>query len=70
MLTALQLVIGVGIALLFPLLMHTGVAVVKPPPKRSILFLAVTAEDVARQLDRRSPPNEWLARLVHLVQQS
>jgi hypothetical protein len=32
---ALQLVIGVGIALLFPLLIHTGVAAVKPPPKPS-----------------------------------
>jgi hypothetical protein len=32
---ALQLVIGVGIALLFPLLIRTGVAAVKPPPKPS-----------------------------------
>jgi hypothetical protein len=32
---ALQLVIGVGIALLFPLLIQTGVASVKPPPKPS-----------------------------------
>jgi hypothetical protein len=32
---ALQLVIGVGIALLFPLLIQTGVAAVKPPPKPS-----------------------------------
>lgn len=30
---ALQLVIGVGIALLFPLLIYTGVAVMKAPPK-------------------------------------
>jgi len=32
---ALQLVIGVGIALLFPLLIYTGVATVKAPPKPS-----------------------------------
>jgi hypothetical protein len=32
---ALQLVIGVGIALLFPLLIYTGVAVIKAPPKPS-----------------------------------
>jgi hypothetical protein len=30
---ALHLVIGVGIALLFPLLIYTGVAVMKAPPK-------------------------------------
>jgi len=32
---ALQLVIGVGIALLFPLLIYTGVAVIKAPPRPS-----------------------------------
>jgi hypothetical protein len=32
---ALQLVIGVGIALLFPLLIYTGVAAIKAPPKPS-----------------------------------
>ena len=32
---ALQLVIGVGIALLFPLLIYTGVATFKSPPKSS-----------------------------------
>jgi hypothetical protein len=32
---ALQLVIGVGIAFLFPLLIYTGVAVMKAPPKPS-----------------------------------
>ena len=32
---ALQLVIGVGIALLFPLLIYTGVAAVKAPPRPS-----------------------------------
>jgi hypothetical protein len=32
---ALQLVIGVGIALLFPLLVYTGVAAIKAPPKPS-----------------------------------
>jgi ABC-type nitrate/sulfonate/bicarbonate transport system permease component len=32
---ALQLVIGVGIALLFPLLIYSGVAVIKAPPKPS-----------------------------------
>jgi hypothetical protein len=32
---ALQLVIGIGIALLFPMLISTGVAVIKAPPKPS-----------------------------------
>jgi hypothetical protein len=32
---ALQPVIGVGIALLFPLFIYTGVAAVKPLPKRN-----------------------------------
>jgi hypothetical protein len=32
---ALQLVIGVGIALLFPLLIYTGVAAIKAPPRSS-----------------------------------
>lgn len=32
---ALQLVIGIGIALLFPMLIATGVAVIKAPPKPS-----------------------------------
>ena len=32
---ALQLVIGVGIALLFPLLVYSGVATFRSPPKPS-----------------------------------
>ena len=47
---ALQLVIGVGIALLFPLLIHTGVAAVKPSPKPSdrTNLQAETSEEIKR----------------------
>ena len=50
MLAALQLVIGVGIALLLPLLIYTGVATIMPPPKRSQTtnLQAETSEEVKR----------------------
>ena len=47
---ALQLVIGIGIALLFPLLIYTGVAAVKAPPTRSRTtnLQAETSEEIKR----------------------
>jgi hypothetical protein len=47
---ALHIVIGVGIALLFPLLIYTGVATVKPPPKPSgrTDLKAETSEEIKR----------------------
>jgi hypothetical protein len=47
---ALQLVIGIGIALLFPLLIYTGVAVIKAPPKPGdrTNLQAETSEEIKR----------------------
>jgi hypothetical protein len=47
---ALQLVIGVGIALLCPLLIYTGVATIKAPPKPSdrTNLQAETSEEIKR----------------------
>jgi hypothetical protein len=47
---ALQFVIGVGIALLFPLLIYTGVATIKAPPKPSSRtdLKAETSEEIKR----------------------
>ncbi len=62
---ALQLVIGVGIALLFPLLIYTGVAAVKPPPKPSnrTNLQAETSEEIKRaNRDRIDAENEELRR--------
>jgi hypothetical protein len=52
---ALQLVIGVGIALLFPLLIYTGVAAIKAPPRpsnRTNLRAEVTEEDKQANRDQ------------------
>ena len=52
---ALQLVIGVGIALLFPLLIYTGVAAIKAPPKpsnRTNLRAEVTEDDKQANRDQ------------------
>src|SRR5260370_26294074 len=52
---ALQLVIGVGIAVLFPLLIYTGVAAIKAPPKpsnRTNLRAEVTEEDKQANRDQ------------------
>jgi hypothetical protein len=62
---ALQLVIGVGIALLFPLLIYTGVAAVKPPPKpgRTTNLQAETSEEAKRaNRERIDAENEELRR--------
>jgi len=62
---ALQLVIGVGIALLFPLLIYTGVAAVKPPPKPSnrTNLQAETSEEIKRaNRERIDAENEELRR--------
>jgi hypothetical protein len=47
---ALQLVIGIGIALLFPLLIYTGIAAIKPPPRpsRTTNLEAETSEEIKR----------------------
>jgi hypothetical protein len=67
---ALQLAIGVGIALLFPLLIYTGVAMVKAPPKPSdrTNLQAETSEDIKRanqELIRREREALQKARIAY-----
>jgi len=56
---ALQLVIGVGIALLFPLLIYTGAAISKPRhPKRSSKPIGNESSVTRRTCGGRASPTQ------------
>jgi hypothetical protein len=56
---ALQLVIGIGIALLFPMLIATGVAIIKAPPKSSRrINLRAEASEETTQANREQIARE------------